>query len=329
MITYGISIILIVIAAAMTAVGTGILIPILKKQQMGQNIREEGPESHKKKAGTPSMGGIAIIAGALITSLIGLAVTKDPRVTDMFVILISFALFGALGFVDDYLKVIKKENEGLKVIPKFTAQFVISLLLAIYMTVVSEHATTVMIPFIARSVDFGVFYIPFIVFTMLAMVNAVNLTDGLDGLAAGTTGIVSVTLGIVAVGTGAVSSGVFLMAMAGACAGFLVFNKNPAKVFMGDTGSLALGGGLTVAAIVMRMELLLPIAGIIYVAEALSVCMQVGYFKATGGKRIFRMTPLHHHFELGGMSEKKVVVSFWIVTLCACLISLGSIWRLM
>lgn len=317
-----------IISAALTCAMTGILIPILKKQQMGQNIREEGPESHKSKAGTPSMGGIAIILGTVLASVIGAVMAGPGQARDLLVILAAFAAFGALGFTDDYLKVIKKENEGLKVKPKFASQLVISLLLAIYMTVLSEHQTNVVVPFLGQSVDFGVLYIPFIVFTMLAMVNAVNLTDGLDGLAAGTTGIVSVTLAVVAVLTASVSSGIFLAAMAGACAGFLVFNKNPAKVFMGDTGSLALGGGLTVAAIVMKMELLLPIAGIIYVLEALSVCMQVGYFKATGGKRIFRMTPLHHHFELGGMHERKVVLMFWTITLIACLCAFGSLWRL-
>ena len=321
-------IITLVISAVLTCGMTGVLIPILKKQQMGQNIREEGPESHKSKAGTPSMGGIAIILGTIIASLIGAAVTGSGQMKELFVIIAAFAAFGALGFLDDYLKVIKKENEGLKVKPKFAGQLVISLLLAIYMTSVSEHQTNVMIPFYGQDIDFCFLYIPFIVFTMLAMVNAVNLTDGLDGLAAGTTGIVSITLAIVAVAAGAASSSAFLAAMAGACAGFLVFNKNPAKVFMGDTGSLALGGGLTVAAIVMKMELLLPIAGIIYVLEALSVCMQVGYFKATGGKRIFRMTPLHHHFELGGMHERKVVLMFWCVTLAACAVALGSMWRL-
>lgn len=317
-----------IISAALTCAMTGILIPVLKKQQMGQNIREEGPESHKSKAGTPSMGGIAIILGTVLASVIGAVMAGPGQARDLLVILAAFAAFGALGFTDDYLKVIKKENEGLKVKPKFASQLVISLLLAIYMTVLSEHQTNVVVPFLGQSVDFGVLYIPFIVFTMLAMVNAVNLTDGLDGLAAGTTGIVSVTLAVVAVLTASVSSGIFLAAMAGACAGFLVFNRNPAKVFMGDTGSLALGGGLTVAAIVMKMELLLPIAGIIYVLEALSVCMQVGYFKATGGKRIFRMTPLHHHFELGGMHERKVVLMFWTITLIACLCAFGSLWRL-
>lgn len=322
------TILTLIISAALTCAMTGILIPILKKQQMGQNIREEGPESHKSKAGTPSMGGIAIILGTVLASVIGAVMAGPGQARDLLVILAAFAAFGALGFTDDYLKVIKKENEGLKVKPKFASQLVISLLLAIYMTVLSEHQTNVVVPFLGQSVDFGVLYIPFIVFTMLAMVNAVNLTDGLDGLAAGTTGIVSVTLAVVAVLTASVSSGIFLAAMAGACAGFLVFNKNPAKVFMGDTGSLALGGGLTVAAIVMKMELLLPIAGIIYVLEALSVCMQVGYFKATGGKRIFRMTPLHHHFELGGMHERKVVLMFWTITLIACLCAFGSLWRL-
>ena len=304
------------VALISSMVITGMLIPVLQKKQMGQNIREDGPQSHLSKAGTPSMGGIAIVCAVVIAVLAGRHFNIDT-----FIILGSFVAFGLLGFLDDYLKVIKKENEGLKVIPKFAAQLVIATVIAIYMVAVSPHGSQVYIPIYGNTIDFGVFYIPFIIFTMLAMVNAVNLTDGLDGLAAGTTGIVSIFMLCIAVALEAVQSNIFFVALAAACMGFLALNKNPAKVFMGDTGSLALGGGLTVAAIVMKAELFLPIAGIIYVLEALSVCMQVVYFKATHGKRIFRMTPLHHHFELGGMKETKVVMMFYSITAIACLVA--------
>lgn len=299
---------------------TSILIPVLQKKQLGQNIRDEGPESHQTKAGTPSMGGIAILLATVIAVMVGRNYSNDT-----FVILAGFLAFGILGFLDDYLKVIKKENEGLKVIPKFAAQFIISAVIAVYMVYVSPHGSQVYIPFYGQSIDFGIFYIPFIIFTMLAMVNAVNLTDGLDGLAAGTTSIVSLFLAYGALVLSATQSKIFFFAIAGACMGFLAFNKNPAKVFMGDTGSLALGGGITVCAIVMKAELLLPIVGIIYVLEALSVCMQVAYFKATGGKKIFRMTPLHHHFELDGMKETKVVSMFWAVTALASIIGIFAL----
>lgn len=294
---------------------TSLLIPVLQKKQMGQNIRQEGPVSHQSKAGTPSMGGVAIVIATVIAVFAGRKYNSDT-----FIILAGFIAFALLGFIDDYMKVIKKENEGLKVIPKFTAQFAISAMIAVYMVAISSHGSMVYIPFYGKSIDFGMFYIPFIIFTMLAMVNAVNLTDGLDGLAAGTTGIASLFMVYAAIFFSATQSQVFFLAVAGACIGFLAFNKNPAKVFMGDTGSLALGGGITVCAIVMKGELLLPIVGIIYVLEALSVCMQVVYFKATGGKRIFRMTPLHHHFELGGMKETKVVSMFWAATVLASML---------
>ena len=182
----------------------------------------------------------------------------------------------------------------------------------------SDIGTLVYIPFAQIYVDFGIFYIPFVIFTILAMTNGVNLTDGLDGLAAGVTTIVSLYMAYVASNVGHLPSELMFAALCGACIGFLAFNKNPAKIFMGDTGSLAIGGGITVAAFMMKMEFLLPIAGLIYVLETLSVILQVGYFKATGGKRLFRMAPLHHHFEEGGMHERKVVLMFWTVTLICC-----------
>ena len=291
-------------------------IPILQRKQMGQNIRDEGPQSHMKKSGTPSMGGIAIIIAVVIAAIVG-SVSKTSM-ADTLICLSGLIFFGAIGFFDDYLKVIKKQNEGLKPYQKFGLQFLFAVVIAVYMAEFSDIGTLVYIPFAQIYVDFGIFYIPFVIFTILAMTNGVNLTDGLDGLAAGVTTIVSLYMAYVASSVGHLPSELMFAALCGACIGFLAFNKNPAKIFMGDTGSLAIGGGITVAAFMMKMEFLLPIAGLIYVLETLSVILQVGYFKATGGKRLFRMAPLHHHFEEGGMHERKVVLMFWTVTLICC-----------
>ncbi len=296
---------------------TSVLIPILIHRQAGQNIREEGPEGHKAKAGTPSMGGLAIIAATLGGLAVGGYLTRDT-----ILIVGSFVLFGAMGFLDDYLKVVKKQNEGLKAWQKLVLQVVLGLGIALYMVHATPMGSQVYLPILDQYRDFGFFYIPFIVFTVVAMANAVNLTDGLDGLAAGTTAIVSLFLAFVGVTNQVQASAGFFSALMGACLGFLVYNRHPARVFMGDTGSLALGGGITAAAVVMKMELILPVVGLVYVLEALSVCLQVIYFKATKGKRLFKMAPLHHHFELSGLHESKVVLIFWLLTLLCCVIGL-------
>ncbi len=307
-----------IIAAAfvISTVITKVEIPVLKKKA-GQNIREEGPEAHLSKAGTPSMGGIAIIAAASAVSAAACAAAGGSP-TDTAIIIFVFVGFGLIGFFDDYLKVIKKNNLGLRAYQKFGLQIVISVILAVYLANYSLGSTLVYIPVADMYVDFGVWYIPFTVFVVLAMTNAVNLTDGLDGLASGVTALVSLFFAVAGLTYGMLSGAYFCSAMCGACLGFLVFNKNPAKVFMGDTGSLALGGGLAAAAIVMKLELMLLVAGLIYVIEALSVILQVLYFKATGGKRLFRMAPVHHHFEECGFSEPRIVTAFWIFTALCC-----------
>ncbi|HIU95482.1 MAG TPA: phospho-N-acetylmuramoyl-pentapeptide-transferase, partial [Candidatus Copromorpha excrementipullorum] len=293
--------IIIIAAFVISVILTKLEIPVLKARA-GQNIREEGPESHLSKAGTPSMGGIAIIistaAAAFTASLIW-----DGSMADTLIILFVFIGFGLIGFFDDYLKVIKKNNLGLRAYQKFGLQIVISVALAVFLANYSTETTYVYIPVADIYVDFGIWYIPFIVFVVLAMTNAVNLTDGLDGLASGVTALVTLFFAVAGVSYGLASGSYFCAAVCGGCLGFLVFNRNPAKVFMGDTGSLALGGGLAAAAIVMKMELFLLIVGLIYVIEALSVVLQVGYFKITKGKRIFRMAPIHHHFEKCGFKE--------------------------
>ncbi len=310
---------IVVIAAFLAAlIFTSLEIPVLRRKQAGQNIREEGPKSHYAKAGTPSMGGIAIIGAAIV----GCAVGRYYSI-HLGVVILVFVLFGAIGFFDDYLKVVKKNNLGLRAYQKFGLQIIISVAFAVYMAMYSGEGTAVWIPFVNINIDFGIWYIPFIAFVLLAMTNAVNLTDGLDGLASGVTAVVSLFFAVAAVTYGAIAgAGVFCCALTGACLGFLVYNKNPARVFMGDTGSLALGGGMAAAAIVMHFELLLPIAGFVYVMEALSVILQVVYFKLSGGKRIFRMAPIHHHFELSGLKEKQVVGMFWGIALICCVFGL-------
>ncbi len=311
---------------------TKIEIPVLRRKA-GQNIREEGLKSHYSKAGTPSMGGISIIIATTAAALGSILLTGAgaAQVRDMLIILLVFLGFGLVGFLDDYLKVIKKQNEGLKVKPKFALQILIVVIFGVLFRAFTDQGSLVYFPGFDVQVDFGVFYVPFVAFAILAMTNAVNLTDGLDGLASGVTALVSVAFIICGVifmgmsagrGPGEVPGIIFFAALTGGCLGFLVFNRHPAKVFMGDTGSLALGGGVAAAAIVMKLELLLLVIGLLYVIEALSVVMQVGYFKMTHGKRIFRMAPIHHHFEKGGMKETQVVGMFWGFTALCCIIGI-------
>lgn len=309
-----------VIAAAflISAVITKIEIPVLR-EKAGQNIREDGPQSHLSKAGTPSMGGIAIITAAAVVS-IAAGLVMDGDVSDTLLMTAVFVGFGLIGFFDDYLKVIKKNNLGLRAYQKFGLQVLLSAGLAAYIAAFTHGSTSVYIPVADVYVDFGIWYIPFVIFVMLAMTNAVNLTDGLDGLASGVTALVSLFFAVAGMIYSMVSGAYFCSAICGACLGFLLFNRHPAKVFMGDTGSLALGGGLAAAAITMKLELLLPIAGLLYVIEALSVILQVGYFKLSGGKRIFKMAPIHHHFEKCGFSEVQVVIAFWIFAAICCVI---------
>lgn len=309
---------LVVLGTMASAVLTSVEIPILKHKQFQQFIREEGPQSHLSKEGTPTMGGIAIFAALAIMTFIGGRVT-----TDTFIMLLVTLLFGLLGFLDDYIKVAKKHNLGLRAWQKLVLQILIAVGLAVYMAEFSGYGTDVWIPFINRYVDFGWLYIPFVAFVVVAMANAVNLTDGLDGLSSGVTALVAFFFAIVGMQFGHDSATIFCCALTGACLGFLVFNRYPAKLFMGDTGSMALGGALASAAIIMKVEFLLPFAGLIYVLEALSVIIQVLYFKATGGKRFFKMAPLHHHFEMCGMKEKHVVAMFWLAALVCCAIAYG------
>ncbi|MBR5228795.1 MAG: phospho-N-acetylmuramoyl-pentapeptide-transferase [Firmicutes bacterium] len=310
-------IITIAVAFIISAILGPIVIPVLRRIKAGQSIREDGPQAHLSKAGTPTMGGVMIILSVVITCIsVGRGLNGD-----MAILLLSFILCGGIGFFDDFIKVVKKRNLGLTAKQKLLFQIVIAVIIAFYQSKVSVYGTSIYVPIWKDYLNLGWFYIPFIAFVLVAMVNAVNLTDGLDGLASGCTVIVALFLAIVGGSLGYTSQTIFSAAIAGACLGFLLFNRYPAKVFMGDTGSLALGGALAVAAIMMNIELILPIAGGVFVAECLSVIIQVACFKKTG-KRVFRMAPLHHHFELGGWKETKVVLVFWSVTLLLCVLSM-------
>ncbi len=328
---HAIHILMVFLAAfVISLVITKLEIPVLRKKA-GQNIREEGLKSHYSKAGTPSMGGISIIIGTCIAGLLG-TLLFGGTIGDELLIILVFAGFGLIGFIDDYRKVIKKQNEGLTAKQKFGLQMIIAVAFAVFFARYSSFGTEVFIPIADVFIDFGFFYYVFVAFAVLAMTNAVNLTDGLDGLASGVTALVCIFFAFAGFMGGAfcrfggfigqASETFFFIALAGACLGFLVFNKNPARVFMGDTGSLALGGGVVAAAIVLKLELLLLVAGLLYVIEALSVVLQVSYFKLTHGKRLFKMAPIHHHFEMCGWSEVRVVITFWIFTLICCLAGL-------
>ena len=308
------------------ALFTKMLIPFLEKKQFRQFVREEGPQSHLSKTGTPSMGGLAIINAAAISAIVVTAVegSLDIRVVGVIVLMYLFSL---IGFIDDYEKAIKKNNAGISPKQKIVMQFGFSLAFAVFAAFYSYAAfgmvgvTEVWIPFIDKYIDFGFLYIPFEVFVLVAFSNSVNLTDGLDGLASGVTALVSIFMIIAGTTFCYTGEPVIFGAVAGGCLGFLIFNKNPAKIFMGDTGSMALGGVLAAGAIMMKLEFLLAIAGLVYVIEALSVIIQVTYFKKTK-KRIFKMAPIHHHFELCGMGERKVVAMFWAATLVFCLLAI-------
>ena len=312
------------IAFAVSMLVTARMIPLLRHRQFGQFIREEGPQAHLSKAGTPTMGGIAFIIGITV-AIVASMFMKGSEATGKIAILLSMFAFGAIGFIDDYNKVAKKQNEGLTPKQKLLLQVLFGAALAVFM--MTKEGTTMLIPFFGKTVDFGILYIPFVIFIEVAMANAVNLTDGLDGLAASTSSIVACTFAIVGmtVHGGNEPMAVAGQAVFGALIGFLLYNHYPAKIFMGDTGSMALGGVLSAMAIVGHMEWLLPIAGLIYVIEALSVIIQVTYFKKTGGKRVFRMAPIHHHFELGGWHETKVVRVFCIFTFICCVIAYLSV----
>ncbi len=310
----------VLLAFAISVILGPVVIPLLRKLKMGQTERTDGVQSHLLKAGTPTMGGVIILASVVITSLIYIG--DYPQIIP---ILFATLGFGVIGFLDDYLKVVLKRSDGLKPLQKFTLQFIVTGVFAYYITNVTKTPMTILLPFTnGQQLDVGYFAIPILFFAMLGTVNGTNFTDGLDGLASSVTVLVATFFTVVAVGT---QSGVepITCAVVGALLGFLLFNVYPASVFMGDTGSLALGGFVASTAYMMQMPIFIILVGFIYFAEVLSVILQVTYFKKTGGKRIFKMAPIHHHFELCGWSETRVVAVFSIITALLCLIGLVAL----
>jgi phospho-N-acetylmuramoyl-pentapeptide-transferase len=301
-----------------------IFIPFLRRLKFGQSIRDEGPKSHQKKSGTPTMGGIVFLISIVITTLVMTGKFSEPSV-ETYLLLLVIVGFGLLGFLDDFIKVVMKRNLGLTSKQKLLGQIVISVIFYVVLKQ-NDFSTTVSIPLTDLSFDLGWFFVVFIVFWLVGFSNAVNLTDGLDGLVSGTAAIAFGALAVLAWNQSQFDVAIFSVAVVGALLGFLVFNAHPAKVFMGDTGSLALGGAVAAIAILTKMEILLILIGGVFVIETLSVILQVISFKTTG-KRIFKMSPLHHHYELVGWSEWKVVVTFWTVgLLCAVLGIYIEVW---
>ena len=314
------TILAIIIAFAVSAILCPIVIPFLHKLKFGQQVREDGPQAHLKKQGTPTMGGLVFLTAVVITSL--LYIRDYPRIIPVLFMTVGF---GVIGFLDDYIKIVMKRSEGLNPVQKLIGQFIITGIFVYYLVCSGEVGTSMLVPFTGGFehglyLNLGFLFIPFVFFVVLGTDNGVNFTDGLDGLCTSVTILVATFLTIISIGE---NSGISPItgAVVGSLLGFLLFNVYPAKVFMGDTGSLALGGFVSASAFMMQIPLFIPIIGLIYLVEVLSVIMQVSYFKATHGKRIFRMAPIHHHFELGGWYETRVVAVFSIVTALLCLVA--------
>ena len=310
----------VLLSFVISAAARPVIIPILRKLKVGQTVRDDGPQTHLKKNGTPTMGGIIFLLGVVVTSLF---YVKDfPKIIPVLFMTVGF---GVVGFLDDFIKVVLRRSEGLTPAQKMAGQLVVTAVFAYYMVQISDIGLTMLIPFSGgKYLDIGWLAVPLLFFAVIGTVNGTNFTDGLDGLAASVTVMVAVFFTVVAVGT---NSGIapVTCAVTGGLLGFLLFNVYPASVFMGDTGSLALGGFVASAAYMMRLPLFLLIVGLIYLVEVLSVIIQVTYFKATHGKRFFKMAPIHHHFEKCGWSETRVVTVFSIITALCCLVALAAI----
>lgn len=309
----------VIISFGVCAILCPILIPFLKKLKVGQHVREEGPQTHLKKSGTPTMGGIVIVLSIAITSLI--YIWKDEY-RDIIPVLFSTIGFGIIGFMDDYIKVVMKRSMGLSVLQKLIGQILVTAILCYYLLNFTDIGTSMLIPFSGgKYLDLSFLFIPSFFIVVLGTVNGSNFTDGLDGLEASVTILIATFFTVVSIGMGSNISPI-TGAVAGSLLAFLLYNVYPAKVFMGDTGSLALGGFVAMSAYMLQMPLFILLVAMIYLVEVLSVILQVSYFKLTGGKRLFKMAPIHHHFELMGWSETRVVAVFSVITALLCLISL-------
>jgi phospho-N-acetylmuramoyl-pentapeptide-transferase len=296
------------------------IIEVLRKLKAGQTERVEGLESHQKKTGTPTMGGIIFLIPVVI---IGVFYARTHK--EVIPVLILTIGFGIIGFLDDYIKVVRKHNLGLRAWQKILGQFIVAVLFALYVENFTDISLAMKVPFTDLVLDFGFWNIPILFFIALGTANGTNFTDGVDGLCASVTAVVAGFFAVAGMHYGATGAEVMSSAMAGALLGYLVYNVYPGKVMMGDTGSLAIGGFVTGVAYVMQMPIFIAIAGFIYALEVISVIMQVSYFKITHGKRIFRMAPIHHHFEKGGWSETKVVNVFTTITVLLCLLSYAGL----
>lgn len=305
---------------AVSAAAGPVIIPILRRLKVGQTVRDDGPQTHLKKNGTPTMGGLIFLLSVIVVSLF---YVKDyPKIIPILFVTVGF---GIVGFLDDYIKVVLKRSEGLTPGQKMAGQIVITGIFAWYMLRFSDVGLQMLIPFSGgKYLDLGMLSIPFLFFVVIGTVNGTNFTDGLDGLASSVTIMVAVFFTVVAIGT---NSGIapVTCAVTGGLLGFLLFNVYPASVFMGDTGSLALGGFVASTAYMLNLPIFIAIVGLIYLVEVLSVIIQVTYFKATHGKRFFKMAPIHHHFEKCGWSETRVVAVFSIITALCCLVALAAI----
>ena len=310
----------VLISFAVSLVLGPVVIPFLRKLKMKQTERVEGVQSHLKKAGTPTMGGIIILLSVIVTSLF--YIRDYPKIIPVLFLTVAF---GLIGFLDDYLKVVLKRSDGLMPMQKMALQIVVTFIFAYYLVRVADIPLTMLVPFSGGySLDLGWLAYPVLFFAVIGTVNGTNFTDGLDGLASSVTVLVATFFTVVAVGT---NSGIepITCAVVGALLGFLLFNVYPASVFMGDTGSLALGGFVAGTAYMLQMPLFIIIVGFIYLVEVASVIIQVTYFKKTGGKRIFKMAPIHHHFELCGWSETRVVTVFSVITALLSLVALMGV----
>ncbi len=306
-----------VIAFIATAVLGVIVVPILRKLKIGQIVREDGPESHLKKSGTPVMGGIMMII--VLTVLLGINAIKYPT---LILPIVAILGFGIVGFIDDYKKLVLKNTKGLSPKLKMLGLFLVTAIFILLYINMFHLGTDIIIPLVDQPItlSLGLFVI-FTSFVLLGTSNAVNLTDGLDGLASGVVSIIMTFFTIVAVKDGNTEMIILGSATVGTCLAFLLFNSHPAKVFMGDTGSLALGGAIASIAIITKMPLYLIIVAFVCIFDTISVILQVAYFKITNGKRIFKMAPFHHHLELSGIKETKVVLIFWIITAVLCMVA--------
>ena len=320
---------LLIITFIVTIISGIIIIPILRKLKVGQMERGEGPQSHLKKQGTPTMGGIMIIIAMVIVTVgacIYFTVNNQIDVAHKILPVLLLTLgFGLIGFIDDFKKLVLKNTEGLKPSYKMLGLLIISVAYVAYLIYGLKIGTETYIPIWKQYIDIPIYlYIPFAIIVILGTTNAVNLTDGIDGLASSVSAIILTCLTVIGIMIGRPEISVFGSIVIGAVLGFLMFNLHPAKVFMGDTGSLLLGGVISAIALYLKMPLLLLVVALIPVLETLSVIIQVAYFKKTG-KRVFKMTPIHHHFELSGWTENKVVIVFSLVTLLVCIIGLKII----